>query len=100
MVFKLLLLLFHFVHATSLFPPQNPAATELPNNNAGIEANLLLSGRFALVYNPTTSDRNPLRIALSSDEGDEWGVREVESFSFFPDEGLPYLLLRSALGPD
>lgn len=54
---------------TRLFAAQTPSAGPLPNNNAGIEANLLASGKFVMVYNPVTSGRDPLAIALSDDEG-------------------------------
>jgi predicted neuraminidase len=46
--------------------------TSLPNNNAGIEAWVLRSGRVALVYNPQTSGRDPLAISLSEDGGATW----------------------------
>lgn len=47
-------------------------ANVLPNNNAGIEAYSLRSGRIALVYNPQTSARDPLAISLSEDGGITW----------------------------
>ena len=49
-----------------------PYKTTLPNNNSGIEATVLQSGNFAMVYNPTNKDRNPLSISLSEDEGITW----------------------------
>eukprot|EP00054_Salpingoeca_dolichothecata_P005290 m.33998 g.33998 ORF g.33998 m.33998 type:complete len:367 (+) comp15360_c0_seq1:477-1577(+) len=49
-----------------------PVATSLPNNNAGIESNILSSHEVVIVYNPTTSGRNPLAIALSKDYGLTW----------------------------
>jgi predicted neuraminidase len=49
-----------------------PKATVLPNNNAGIEANSLLSGNIVMVYNPQTSGRDPIAIATSSDGGVSW----------------------------
>lgn len=52
-------------------------ATSLPNNNAGIEAYSLRSGRIALVYNPQTSSRDPLSISLSEDEGKTWKYTRV-----------------------
>ncbi|XP_061179561.1 uncharacterized protein LOC133188197 [Saccostrea echinata] len=49
-----------------------PTKTTLPNNNSGIEATVLSSGNFAIVYNPTNKDRNPLSISLSTDQGLTW----------------------------
>lgn len=48
------------------------AATALPNPSAGIDAVRLSDGRFLLVYNPTTSSRARLEIAVSA-EGKTWG---------------------------
>jgi predicted neuraminidase len=50
----------------------SPAATPLPNNNAGIQACQLQDGRVAMVFNPTTKSRSLLAIALSEDEGLTW----------------------------
>jgi len=44
----------------------------LPNNNAGIEGNTLLSGNLVMVFNPQTSGRDPLAIAVSEDNGRTW----------------------------
>merc|ERR1719174_503714 len=49
-----------------------PKPTTLPNNNAGIEANLLQSGNLVLVFNPQTKGRDPIAVALSADGGDTW----------------------------
>jgi len=46
-------------------------ATALPNPSAGIDALRLADGRFLLVYNPTTSGRGRLEIAVSTD-GKAW----------------------------
>ena len=46
-------------------------ATALPNPSAGIDALRLADGRFLLVYNPTTSGRDRLEIAVSPD-GKAW----------------------------
>jgi predicted neuraminidase len=46
-------------------------ATALPNPSAGIDALRLADGRFLLVYNPTTSGRSRLEIAVSTD-GEAW----------------------------
>ena len=51
--------------------------TSLPNNNAGIEAWALRSGRVALVYNPQTTSRDPLAISLSEDGGTTWNYTRV-----------------------
>ena len=47
------------------------AATSLPNPSAGIDGTTLSDGRFALAYNPTTTGRTPLVVALSHD-GVNW----------------------------
>lgn len=47
------------------------AATALPNPSAGIDALRLADGRFLLVYNPTTSGRGRLEVAVSAD-GKAW----------------------------
>ena len=57
--------------------------TELPNNNAGISAIRLQSGRIALAYNPVRFNddptktvwpavRCPLAVAVSADGGRTW----------------------------
>jgi predicted neuraminidase len=46
-------------------------ATALPNPSAGIDALRLADGRFLLVSNPTTSGRDRLEIAVST-EGKAW----------------------------
>lgn len=52
-------------------------ATGLPNNNAGIQAWQMRSGRVALVYNPQTRGRDPLSISLSEDGGQTWKYTRV-----------------------
>jgi len=46
-------------------------ATSLENPNSGIDAAGLADGRIVIVYNPSTSKRTPLSIAISSD-GTKW----------------------------
>jgi predicted neuraminidase len=46
-------------------------ATSLPNPSAGIDALRLADGRFLLVYNPTTTGRERLEVAVSAD-GRTW----------------------------
>ena len=46
-------------------------ATALPNPSAGIDSLRLADGRFLLVYNPTTSGRDRLEVAVSTD-GRAW----------------------------
>jgi predicted neuraminidase len=52
--------------------PPAPAPTPLPNPNSGIDAVRLLDGRIALVYNPSRTNRSPLAVALSEDNGLTW----------------------------
>ncbi len=50
-----------------------------PNPGAGIEAIRLASGRWALVYNDTTTGRHSLAVSTSDDEGTTWkSTRHVE----------------------
>ncbi len=51
-------------------------ATSLPNPNSGIDAVTLKDGRQLLVYNPTTSGRSPLAVALSPD-GKQWTTAAI-----------------------
>ncbi len=46
-------------------------ATSLPNPNSGIDAVRLRDGRQVMIYNPVTSGRTPLELAVSRD-GDTW----------------------------
>ena len=46
-------------------------ATALPNPSAGIDSLRLADGRFLLVFNPTTSGRDRLEVAVSGD-GSAW----------------------------
>ncbi|HPO17163.1 MAG TPA: exo-alpha-sialidase [Candidatus Hydrogenedentes bacterium] len=50
-------------------------ATDLPNNNSGIDLLRLEDGRIFLVYNPVEKDwgaRTPLDLAVSNDDGKTW----------------------------
>ncbi len=50
-------------------------ATDLPNNNSGVDALRLEDGRVLLVYNPVGKNwgaRTPLDLAVSSDNGKTW----------------------------
>lgn len=51
-----------------------PEAMQQPNNNAGVAASTLRSGRIALVYNDLArrDRRSAVRIALSDDSGETW----------------------------
>ena len=52
-------------------------AGKLPNNNSGIQARTLKSGRVAIVYNPQTNSRDPIAISLSEDGGKTWKYTRV-----------------------
>ena len=49
-----------------------PVATNLPNPDAGISGLQLGDGRLLVAYNDSTSKRDSLSLALSSDEGGSW----------------------------
>jgi len=49
-----------------------PEPTNLLNPNSGIDAVRLADGRIALAYNPTQTERTPLAVALSEDNGVTW----------------------------
>jgi predicted neuraminidase len=54
-------------------------ATSLLNPNSGIDAVRLRDGRIVMVYNPVTSGRTPLELAVSPD-GEKWApVRQLET---------------------
>ncbi len=53
------------------------APTGLPNPNSGIDAARLEDGRIALAYNPSASQRTPLAVALSADNGATWPWQRV-----------------------
>lgn len=48
-------------------------ATELPNNNSGIDLASTDGGSLALACNPVTRHRTPLVLRFSSDNGQTWG---------------------------
>ena len=67
-----------------------PVATQLPNNNASMQADLLSNGHIVMVFNnvnatdhrgkPASGPRKPLSVALSVDGGKTWPwVRDVET---------------------
>jgi predicted neuraminidase len=47
-------------------------SAELPNPGAGIDGVRLADGKWLLVYNDTTDERNSLAVSLSDDEGRTW----------------------------
>ena len=76
-----------------------PKKTILPNNNAAIQANVLMNGKIAIVFNPTTHGRNVIRIALSSDGGMTWPeYRDLENTKESSDEFSYPTLLQTADG--
>jgi len=66
--------------------------TKLPNNNSGLDVcKLPLSGTLVLAYNPTTEDRFPLQLAISTDNGATWNLGyNVETESGGVKEGHEY----------
>ena len=58
-----------------------PYKTSLPNNNSGLDvAKLPKTGTLVLIYNPVTTTRTPLRLAVSRDNGETWPVHiDLES---------------------
>lgn len=50
-------------------------ATDIPNNNSGLDVLLLEDGRLLMVYNPISKNwgpRTPLDLAVSTDNGHTW----------------------------
>ena len=59
---------------------------------------MLSNGHIVLVYNPTTKDRVPLRIALSEDGGNSWPYsRDLETST---DLSLEFSYPSVLQGPD
>ena len=67
-----------------------PIPTQLPNNNASVQAALLRNGHIVMAFNninatdkrskPASAERKPLSVALSIDGGKTWPwVRDVET---------------------
>ena len=58
-------------------------ATELPNNNSGIDMIRAENGRLFLVYNPigvNWGERTPISLAVSKDGGESWEkLRDLSS---------------------
>jgi predicted neuraminidase len=80
-----------------------PHATQLPNNNASIQATALKNGHLAIIFNNTqaelkpehadTSSRRILSMALSEDGGKTWPwIRDIEN----PSISEPILPLEDA----
>lgn len=68
------------------------------------KATVLSSGHVALVYNPTTSQRCPLRISISTDRGETWPhSRDLEtcpSSSVVPASSIEYSYPSLLQSPD
>ena len=72
-----------------------PEPTKFPNNDAAIQARVLMNQHVVLVYNPTTHDRHPIRISLSEDGGKTWPhYRDLETGSG-PEYSYPCILQTS-----
>ena len=48
--------------------------TDLPNSGSGLDAIVLRSGAWLIVYNDTVHGRSSLAVSLSDDEGETWTV--------------------------
>jgi len=74
--------------------------TDIPNNNARIALEKLDSGALVLVYNPVPyrgGPRNPLRVALSYDNGVTWPyMKDIENGPALAEYSYPWL----TQGPD
>jgi predicted neuraminidase len=94
---------------------RTPVATQLPNNNASIQAVRLKDGHLIMAFNnthasgtrgkPRTAARNILSVALSMDEGLTWPwVRDVqgpdETAAGRPEEGSEYSYPSVTQSPD
>lgn len=75
-----------------------PAKTQLPNNNASIQAVKLANGHIVMAFNnvgsvvkngkPSAGPRKPLSVALSKDGGQTWiSVRDLETGRPAPEAG-------------
>lgn len=68
----------------------------LPNNNSGLCAVRLPSGRVACVHNPSTDDwgsRCPLAVSVSDDAGRNWRpALTLDDGAHPPDAGVPQLI--------
>ncbi len=58
---------------------EGPTRMELPNPNAGTDMIVLGSGDLLLAFNNDDRKRTPLSLALSSDEGRTWSIKDVET---------------------
>jgi predicted neuraminidase len=50
---------------------EEPAPTQLPNPNSGIDLIRTQSGRLLLAYNPSANERTPLALA-AADQDENW----------------------------
>jgi len=69
-----------------------PEATELPNPDSGISALGLSDGRILLAFNDSPDNRNPLSLAISSDEGKTWKRLAVLESDTGATYSYPYLM--------
>lgn len=92
-----------------------PVATQLPNNNASIQAIRLSDGHFVMVFNntqagttrdnPRTASRKIVSVALSTDNGKTWPwIRDMQSGltppTFRPGEDAEYAYPTVVQSPD
>ena len=83
--------------------PTSHKRTKLPNNNSGIQALMLSSGKTVLVFNNLQGlQRFPLSIAISEDAGETWPyVRDLGAHPFYSQKpsGSPSTRTRAAGAP-
>ena len=66
--------------------------TVLPNPNSGIDLVKLSNGKLALVYTPDGAnwgERNPIKLAISSDNGNTW-PEQIDIETGVPDDEFSY----------
>ncbi|MBI3909971.1 MAG: exo-alpha-sialidase [Armatimonadetes bacterium] len=59
-----------------------PERADLPNPNAAVDVVRLANGHFVLAFNSSRTERRPLSLALSTNDGRDWpAIRDLETAS-------------------